>query len=134
MTLTTLPTLRLLDTDIFIDIQRNHPPAVAWFNALTQRPGAPGLVLIELLQDAQNARQVRVAENLVHGLPLFWPSEADCQFALTEFRRLNLSHNLGLIDALVAATAIGQGATLCTFNAKHFRNVAGLVLEQPYTR
>lgn len=65
------PALRLLDADVLIDVQRGHPPAVAWFNALTQRPGVPGLVLMELIQDAQNTSQVRLVESLVHGLPLF---------------------------------------------------------------
>ena len=129
-----MPSLRLLDADVLIDVQRGHPPAVAWFNALTQRPGVPGLVLMELIQDAQNTSQVRIAESLVHGLPLFWPSAIDCQHALTAFRKLHLSHNLGLIDSLIAATTIGLGATLCTFNVKHYRNIAGLVIEQPYTR
>ncbi len=134
MMLPPLPTLRLLDADVLIDVQRGHPPAVAWFNALTQRPGVPGLVLMELIQDAQNMRQVRIAESLVHGLPLLWPSVADCQRALADFRKLHLSHNLGLIDSLVAATSIGLGAALCTFNVKHYRSVAGLVIEQPYKR
>lgn len=129
-----LPPLRLLDADVLIDVQRGHPPAVAWFNALTRRPGVPGLVLMELIQDAQNAGQVRLAGSLVHGLPLFWPSTVDCQRALADYRKLHLSHNLGLIDSLIAATALGMGATLCTFNVKHYRGVAGLVTEQPYLR
>ncbi len=39
-----------------------------------------------------------------------------------------------LIDSLIAATAIGQGATLCTFNTKHFAAIPGLVTEQPYAK
>jgi len=35
---------------------------------------------------------------------------------------------------LIAATALGLGATLCTFNVKHYRNIAGLAVEQPYAR
>ena len=128
------PLLRLLDTDVLIDVQHGHSPAIAWFNALTQRPGIPGLVLMELLQNAQNTGQVRLAESLVHGLPLFWPSAVDCDRALQDFRVLHLSQNLGLIDSLIAATAIGLGATLCTFNVKHYRNVVGLGIEQPYQR
>ena len=88
MMLPSPPALRLLDADVLIDVQRGHPPAVAWFNALTQRPGVPGLVLMELIQDAQNTGQVRLAESLVHGLPLFWPSTVDCQRALTDYREV----------------------------------------------
>ena len=71
---------------------------------------------------------------LLAPLPVVWPNEADCRFAKTEFRRLHLSQNLGLVDALIAGTAVGLAATLCTFNVKHYRAIAWLVTEQPYAR
>jgi predicted nucleic acid-binding protein len=46
----------------------------------------------------------------------------------------HLSHNLGLLDTLIAACAIGRSATLCTFNVKHYRVVPGLLTAQPYPR
>jgi predicted nucleic acid-binding protein len=89
---------------------------------------------MELVQDAQNARQVRQALKLVAPLPVVWPTAADCQRALTDFIAYHLSHNLGLLDALIAACAIGLSATLCTFNVKHYGVVPGLVMAQPFTR
>ena len=47
--------MRLLDTDILIDIQRNHGPAIQWFATLTEAPAVPGFVVMELIQDASNA-------------------------------------------------------------------------------
>jgi hypothetical protein len=41
---------------------------------------------------------------------------------------------VGLIDALIAACAIGLNSTLCTFNVKHYRIIAGLNREQSYNR
>ncbi len=130
----TLPPLRLLDADILIDVQRGHPPAVAWYLALPAYPTVPGLVVMELMQNARNKREVEQALRLVKPLPVAWPTNADCDRALQDFRVLHLSHSLGLIDSIVAATAIGLGATLCTFNVKHYRAVVGLVTEQPYRR
>ena len=49
----------LLDTDVLVDIQRGHTPAIAWFASLTTLPSVPGFVVMELVQDAQNAQQVR---------------------------------------------------------------------------
>lgn len=89
---------------------------------------------MELYQGARSKKEEREVEVLLAPLPTVWPTEADCQRALVEFRGFHLSHGLGLLDALIAATAIGLGATLCTFNAKHYKNIAGLVLEQPYAR
>lgn len=124
----------VLDTDVLIDIQRGHPPALAWFRALTDLPSIPGLVIMELIQDAHNIRQVRQALKLVAPLPVVWPTEADCNRALSDFTAYHLSHNLGVIDALIAACAIGLSATLCTFNVKHYRVIPGLAITQPYTR
>jgi predicted nucleic acid-binding protein len=77
---------------------------------------------------------VRTALNLVSPLPVVWPREIDCARALADFSVLHLSHGLGLLDALIAATVIGKGATLCTFNVKHYRAVNGLTLLAPYVR
>ncbi|WP_129590115.1 PIN domain-containing protein [Gloeocapsopsis dulcis] len=45
-----------------------------------------------------------------------------------------MSHKIGLIDALIAACAIGHGFILCTFNTKHYRVIPGLNMAQPYSR
>lgn len=124
----------LLDTDVLIDIQRHHPPAVAWFKALPTLPIIPGLVVMELVQDANNNQQLRQALRLVAPFSIVWPTELDCQRALADFTAYHLSHRLGLIDALIGACAIGLSAHLCTFNEKHYRVIAGLVTVQPYHR
>jgi predicted nucleic acid-binding protein len=126
--------MRLLDADVLVDIQRRHPPAVAWYHSLTELPSVPGLVVMELVQHAQNRHQVRAALRLVSPLPIVWPTEPDCARALADFIAFQLSHSLGLIDALIGACAIGRAATLCTFNVRHYRVMAGLVTEQPYSR
>src|SRR5687767_5474636 len=124
----------LLDSDVLIDIQRGHAPALAWFSGLTEMPSVPGFVVMELVQDAQNALQVRQALHLVAPLPVIRATETDCQRALSDFTTFHLSHSLGLIDSLIAACAVGLSATLCTFNVRHYRVVPGLVTAQPYTR
>ncbi|MEC4814471.1 MAG: hypothetical protein SAK29_14530 [Scytonema sp. PMC 1069.18] len=71
---------------------------------------------------------------LVAPLPVVWATEADCVRALSDFTTYHLSNSLGLLDALIGACAIGQGAKLCTFNVKHYHVMLGLVTVQPYTR
>jgi hypothetical protein len=124
----------LLDSDVLIDVQRRHPPAVEWFAGLDELPSVPGIVVMELIQTARNGDEVRRALHLVAPLPVVWPSQADCARALSDFAKLHLSHSLGLLDALIAATAVGAGATLCTFNLKHYKAVPGLLLAPPYAR
>lgn len=124
----------LLDTDILIDVQRGHPPALAWFGSLTVLPSVPGFVVMELVQDARNKREVRQALQMVAPLTIVWPTEADCARALADFSIYHLSHGLGLLDSLIAACAVGRSATLNTFNTKHYSAVPGLMLAQPYVR
>jgi predicted nucleic acid-binding protein len=126
--------MELVDTDVLIDIQRGHSPALVWFGALTQLPAVPGFVVMELIQDARNAGEVRRALRLVAPMAVVWPTDVDCARALADFTAYHLSHGLGLLDALIAACAVGRSATLFTFNAKHYQVVPGLVVAQPYTR
>ena len=69
----------LVDTDVLIDFQRKHPPAVAWYAGLTNLPAAPGFAVMELIQNARNRREVREAWKLVAGMQIVWAKEADCQ-------------------------------------------------------
>jgi predicted nucleic acid-binding protein len=124
----------LLDTDILIDVQRGYSPALDWFLSLPEAPSVPALVIMELIQDAQNAQQVRQALKLVAPLPVALLSEADCARALSDFTAYHLSHGLGLLDALIAACALSRSAILCTFNKKHYRMIPGLTIEQPYEK
>lgn len=127
--------LRLLDTDVMIDIQHSRFGAVAWFAALDlDGVAVPGFVAMELAQSARDAREMRSADAILRDLPIVWPSEAACGAALADFRALHLSHSLGLVDALIGATTRERGAVLCTFNVRHYRAVPGLTTEQPYTR
>ena len=116
----------------FLDIQRGHQPALVWFATLTDLPGVPGYVVMELVQGAQNTQQVTNVIKLVRPLPVVWPSESDCDRALADFTAYHLSHRLGLIDALIAACVIGLSAQLCTFNVRHYRMIQGLETIQPY--
>jgi predicted nucleic acid-binding protein len=124
----------LLDTDVLIDVQRGYAPALDWFASLEELPSVPGLVVMELTQDARDRQQVRQAQRLVLPFPVVWPTQADCDRALSDFTAYHLSHRLGLLDSLIAACAVGLSADLCTFNLKHYRVVPGLNTTQPYPR
>ncbi|HEU0298749.1 MAG TPA: PIN domain-containing protein [Longimicrobium sp.] len=68
----------LLDTDVLIDVQRGHPPAVAWFSSQTDPLAVPGFVVMELVHAARNARELQDARKLVAPFPVIWPTETDC--------------------------------------------------------
>jgi len=74
--------MMLLDTEVAVDILRNHPAAVAWLHGLGSAPlGLPGLVVMELLQGCQNKAEQQRVERFCQPYTVYWSTEADCQRA-----------------------------------------------------
>jgi predicted nucleic acid-binding protein len=127
--------MRLLDSDIVIDILRGHAPALRWIvNVRGDELLVPGHVVMELIRGARNRQERDRVLQATEQWPLLWPTAEDCNRALTDFAIYYLSHNLSATDALIGQTAIGADAILCTFNVRHFRLIRDLVTEQPYDR
>jgi predicted nucleic acid-binding protein len=125
----------LLDTDVMFDILRGYQPAIEWLTSVSdQEIGLPGLVVMELLQGCQNAREQKGVEKSLSMYSLYWAEPQDCDRALKTFSTHRLSHNIGLLDALIAETVIGFGAELATFNVKHYGVLKELNTIQPYQR
>jgi len=122
----------LLDTDVMIDFLRGHPPAVVWLTALPPPIGLPGLVAMELIQGCHNLAEQQRIEKELQRFIWYWPTLVDCQRAYRDFAVYHLSHNVGLLDALIAHTAVGSREPLATFNVKHYGVVSGLQIVQPY--
>lgn len=125
----------LLDTDVMVDVLRGYGPAIDWLGELRDHEiGVPGLVAMELIQGCQNAREQKQLERTLADYQLYWPDSDDCDRALRSFSTHYLSDNIGLLDALIAETAIGLNADLATFNLKHYRVIKSLRSVQPYKR
>lgn len=88
--------MRLLDTDILIDMGRGHLPAVQWYNGLIEVVGIPGIVAMELVAGCGNKAELARVQSQLVPLPVYWPTEADCRRAFADFAQFRLSHNIGL--------------------------------------
>jgi predicted nucleic acid-binding protein len=124
----------LLDSDIAIDILRRSPPATAWISSVQDNVCLPGIVALELYQGCRDKREVTALQKELAPFAILWPSDAACDTALTHYAKAHLTNALGLLDALIAATALTYSVSLHTFNQKHFAAVPGLQTIQPYTR
>src|SRR5438094_6137230 len=122
----------LLDTDVMIDFFRGHAPAVAWLLALPPPIGLPGIVAMELIQGCRNLVEQQRVEKELQRFALYWPTLVDCQRAYHDFSAYYLRHGLGLLDSLIAHTAVGLNEPLATFNIKHYGAIPGLQTIQPY--
>ena len=125
--------LRLLPR--FIDILRRYEPAMVWLRALgSEELAVPGLVAMELLQGCRNRAEQQRVNRMLRPYRLYWPTQADCEWAFQDYATYYLSHQLGILDALIAETAVGLGVTLATFNEKHYRVMPTFQTIQPYER
>jgi len=125
----------LLDTDVMVDVLRGYEPAIQWLKAAKDDEiGLPGLVAMELLQGCQTKREQRKLEKQLHLFSLFWADEKEFLRAYKDFSAYHLSHRLGLLDVLIAATVREAEAELATFNTKHYSVLKDIKMIQPYER
>ena len=83
--------IHLVDADVMIDVQRQHPAAVSWYTSAPSGSIAlPGHALMELYQNAQNQQHTFAVDRLTTSLPLIWPSDLECVQAVRNFRSLHL--------------------------------------------
>jgi len=125
----------IVDSDIMIDVLRQSPPAIQWLSSLgDEEIGLPGYVVMELIQGCKNKADLWELEKFIANIEIIWPSSETCNKALKVFTKFNLSHNLGLLDALIGQTAVAMDLPICTFNYKHYKVIPGLVTIQPYQK
>lgn len=123
----------IFDTDVFIWIQRGNRKAAKLVEEETDRQLSLQTYL-ELLQCAENRRQHELTKRFLKdfGFRVLPLTENIGHRAAVYIETYGLSHGLRAGDALVAATAAESSETLCTGNAKHFKNIPDLVLK-PFT-
>jgi predicted nucleic acid-binding protein len=125
----------LLDSDILIDFFRGFPPSLVWFQGLSALEVAvPGFVALELFAGCVSKREQAQIQRKLSPYVVLWPSAQAATDVIPIFAAAHLSHSLGLLDSLIAATALTHGLPLHTFNQKHFAAVPGLTTIQPYVR
>jgi len=124
----------VLDTDIMVDVQRGFQPALEWLAQMPESPAITVITVLELLRGCRNSREQQSVELLLARMPILYISEAACMRAVEYFRTFHLSHGIGILDALIAATMTTHAATLCSFNEKHYRMIPDLKIVKPYSR
>lgn len=89
---------------------------------------------MELVQDARDKSELRRSLEFLGPFEIYWPDRAALIRSLELFATFHLSHGTGMIDSLIAASALSLDTELCTFNTKHFKHIPGLRLTCPYDR
>ncbi len=125
----------LVDTDILIDISRNKPRAVDFFDNLSKENPPIFISVIsamELMVGARNKKEVGEIENFLAAYQLL-PLTARVSYKAYELiKRYAKSHGLEIPDALIAASAISSTLYLATTNKKHFSRIKDLQSIETY--
>lgn len=124
----------ILDSDVVIDLHRNHLPAVAWFLTTSAPLYVSGIAAMEFFAGCRDKSAWRIAERFFIHFDILWLSETGLNTALRTVLPHRLANGIGITDALIAATALEHKLPLATFNVKHFKNIPDLRTIQPYTR
>ena len=125
----------LLDTDVVVDLLRELPEAVTWFESLADEEIIlPGFAAMELIQGCRSRPELRMVQRHLGNMMVAWPTPETCDAALAVYAKTRFSHGIGLLDALVGQLAISLGLPLNTFNRKHYAGIPNLRTAQPYSR
>jgi predicted nucleic acid-binding protein len=121
----------LVDTDVLVDVSRNHPSAITCIDALGNEWALSAMTALELVAGAKNQREVNLIDRLIEAYELVPVNDAIGKRAYDLLRTYAKSNGLRAFDSLIAATAIQETRTLVTRNRKHFGMIHGLTLEVP---
>jgi len=124
--------MRFVDTNVFVDHLRGHPPAVAFFRGLR---GADDVAFSSLCEAELVAGRAnddpKVRSVLLRFLHQWTKVDVSSQISLRAGDIVR-DHGLAVPDAIIAATALRHKAELITRNAKDFRRIKGLRVRVPY--
>ena len=121
----------ILDTCIFIDHFRGYSPAVQLFSSFTDEEiGFSAITESELLRGTIN-NSVEKRELLLQFLEQWEKINVDNPLAL-HAGDLSRIYSIAIPDAIIAATALQERATLFTRNVKDFQKIKGLKVVSPY--
>lgn len=120
----------LVDTTVFIDHLRGKGKATKLIGN-TQGIVISFVVLGELLQGIKDKRELNKLEKLVDLYEVDWGQEKVMKLSIDLLKQYGLKQGIGLIDAMLAATALIRKLILVSDNLKHFRPIDGLRVRRP---
>lgn len=121
----------LVDTDILVDVSRNHQAAIALIDRLSEDWALSAITALEFISGAKNQREVRLIDRLIEIYKTIPVSDSIGKRAYSLLKTYAKSNGLRTFDSLIAATAIELRRTLVTRNRKHFEMIDGLAIHIP---
>jgi len=123
----------IIDTSVIIDIYRGYAPALTWRNANQSKVFAiTPIIWMEAVQGAPDKVKQQQIIRLLSVFQMIYPTSADMSWAMQQLVKFKLSHNVGMMDCLIAAPAHRLNLPLHTRNTRHFIPLIPNLVNQPY--
>ena len=121
----------LLDTAVIVDVLRKHTPALDWLKAQPD-PGITSVVWMEIIEGAWDRTAQAEAVKVLKNFELVAIMQEDHDWAVKQLLKYQLSHQIGMADALIAAVSHRLAIPLYTPNLKHYSPMLGNLATKPY--
>jgi hypothetical protein len=121
----------LRDTSILIDASRQYALALHWLAGQTDL-GVSSAVRLEMLVGAQNKSDQRDILRFLLRFDTIENTAEDFYWAESQLIRYQLSHQVGILDCLIAAASARLRLTLYTLNVRDFGVLLGALAVKPY--
>ncbi len=122
----------LIDTDVVIDYLRGQADAVAYLEGLIEPQLLSAITVAELYAGVREGKERTALDTFLTAFEVVPVDEVMAVKGGLYRRDYGRSHNVGLADALIAATAEVRQAALVTLNKKHFPMLAAVIV--PYQK
>ena len=110
----------LLDTNVLIDYLRGNEEASRFLESIQENLCVSAMTVAELYAGARNDRERSSLDKFVEAFSVLPVNKTISKKGGEYRRKYGKSHNVDLIDALIAATAVINEMNLFTLNKKHF--------------
>jgi predicted nucleic acid-binding protein len=122
----------LIDTDVIIDYLRDRPEAVSYLENLTDFLLISAVTVAELYAGVRDGEERTALDSFIQAFEMVAVDEEIAVKGGLYRRDYSKSHNTGLADALIAATADSRNVELVTLNKKHFPMLLNVIV--PYQK
>lgn len=122
----------LIDTDVLIDYLREKAEAVSYLESLSELLLISVITVAELYAGVRDGAERTKLDEFISAFEIVAVDQEISVKGGLYRRDYMKSHNVGLADALIAATAEVHRARLVTLNGKHFPMLANVII--PYRK
>lgn len=124
-------TPHVLDTDVIIDCLRQYSPAIHYVENARHMCLVSAITVAELFAGVRDESEQQRLESTLNSLKIAPIDATIAEMGGMLRGKYGKSHGTGLMDALIAATALHHEATLVTLNTRHFPMVKTI---KPYNK